>query len=101
MTMETLLCQQLDVIEVFRFSDGRTVFVGPVHGDLKYIPPCDAELVVNGNVVGTVHLEGEMMPNGQQPVGYRSVATSDVVDLKSPKSDEVCLRIPLAKKMEL
>jgi hypothetical protein len=93
--METSFCQQLDVVEIFRFADGKTVFVGPLHGDAKYVPPCNAELVVNGHTVGVVHLEGEMMPNGRHPKGYRSLSTTDVDKVKglSPNNDEIRLRI--------
>lgn len=86
---------ELKVLDVFRFQDGRTVFVGPVQSETKYISRSQADLVVDGHVVAIVELEGEMIPNGRHPLGYRSVSTIDAVDFQSisPTEAEVSLRI--------
>jgi hypothetical protein len=95
--VDTTTVFELEVAEVFHFKDGKTVFVGPVPCGAKYIPPSQAEVVVNGRVVAAVRLEGEMIPNGRHPKNYRSVSTTDSVPLESasPQEAEVRLRIYL------
>lgn len=93
--MATTAVFELEVADTFHFTDGRTVFVGPVQSETQYIPPGQAELVVNGQVVAVIELEGEMIPSSRHPLGYRSVSTTDSADLGplSPSDAEVRLRI--------
>lgn len=93
--MKTTVCQELKVVDVFRFADGKTVFVGQFDGDATYIPACEVELFVNDHSVASLHIEGEMMTDRPHPNGYRSVSTTDSINLNvmSPGNDEICLRI--------
>ena len=93
--MKTTVCQELKVVDVFRFADGKTVFVGRFDGDASYIPPCEAELFINDHSVASLHIEGEMMTDRPHPNGYRSVSTTDTINLivMSPVNDEICLKI--------
>jgi hypothetical protein len=95
--MKTIAANELCVAEVFRFEDGRTVFVGPMHEGSQIIPACRADLLVNDRVVATLRLEGEMMPNGRLHEGYHSVSTADAVDSSISASDgsDVRLRLQL------
>jgi len=98
--METTLCQELKVVEVFRFPGERTVFVGTLEGNAKFVPACDADLIVDNRPLASLHLEGEMVPDKAHPLGYRSVSTTDTVDVGalSPGRQNVRLRIHLARK---
>ena len=93
--MESTYSQQLNVVEIFRVADGKTVFVGPFDGEAKYIAPCEAELVVDGKSIVFLHLEGEMMAGRRHPMGYRSVSTRNEVDVNclSPSSSDIRIRI--------
>lgn len=93
--MKTVAANELSVVEIFRFEDGRTVFVGPLHEGVPYIPACLAELLVNDRVVATLRIEGEMMPNGRHPEGHRSVSTADAVDSSVGASNGADVRLRL------
>jgi hypothetical protein len=69
------------IAELFRFSDGRTVFVGKVEGETKFIRPCQCELLMDGVRQALVEVEGEMIACGSQPAGFRSVATRAAIAL--------------------
>lgn len=73
---------EMKIIELFRFVDGRTVFVGSIEGDVKFIPPCRCELLVDGVPTAALQIEGEMIPDRTSPAGYRSVSTRDAVCLE-------------------
>jgi hypothetical protein len=100
--MKTTTTSELQVAEVFRFEGGRTVFVGKLLGEEKYIPPCRAELLVNDNIVAVIHVEGEMLPNGEHRPGLRSVSTIDELDLSiTPVTDtDVRLRFDLSESSD-
>src|SRR5207302_764843 len=72
---------EMKIIELFRFADGRTVFVGPIQGNVQFIRPCRCELLVDGVPRSVIQIEGEMIPN-RTPEGYRSVSTRDTVCLE-------------------
>jgi hypothetical protein len=93
--MKAVAANELSVVEVFHFEDGRTVFVGPFHEGADYIPACRAKLLVNGRVVATLSLEGEMMPNGRHPQGYRSVSTTDAIDSSVGQQNGADIRLRL------
>jgi len=70
---------KLLVKDIFFFKDGRTVLVGSVEGEAKYIRAGDYELWVNDRQQGRIHLEGEMIgnPADQSPLDMRSVSTCE------------------------
>ena len=73
---------EMKITDLFRFADGRTVFVGPIEGDVKFVPPCRCELLVDGVPTCAIQIEGEMIPNRTSPEGYRSISTRDAVCLE-------------------
>jgi hypothetical protein len=77
--MATLTAFVMRIVHVFHFADGRTVLVGPVDGEVKFIRPCKCELLVNGVPTGLIQIEGEMIPDRTTPNGYRSVSTRDAI----------------------
>ena len=93
--MKTTVCQELKVVEVFHFADGKTVFVGRFDGDASYIPPGKAELFINDHSVASLHIEGELMTDRPHPNGDRSVSSTDSINLSVmlPGNDEICLKI--------
>jgi hypothetical protein len=72
------------IADVFHFADGRTVFVGPIDGDVKFIRPCKCELLIDGVPTSIIQIEGEMMPDRSPAKDYRSVSTRDAVSLSRP-----------------
>ena len=68
------------VRDTFHLGNGRTVFVGPLEKHLKYIPPCDCEIVVNDEVRGTVRIDGEDFLK-DKGIPDRAISTSQRVDL--------------------
>lgn len=79
--MNPSVCFEMMIAELFRLSDGRTVFVGHVEGETKFIRPCQCELLMDGVRKALVAVEGEMIPEGRHPAGFRSVATRDAIAL--------------------
>ena len=71
---------EFELVEIFRFGDGRTVLVGRLDGD-EYIGPCDVELFVDGAVRHALRLEGEMLTDRKNSDGYRSISTRSSIDL--------------------
>jgi hypothetical protein len=80
--MNTPTAFEMKIVEMFRFSDGRTVFVGPIETDAQFLGACRCELVVDGVSRSVVSIEGEMMPDRQHEEGYRSLSTTDAVALE-------------------
>ncbi len=72
---------EMKIVELFRFADHRTVFVGPIHGAKSFIGPCRCDLVIDGNVFHTVTIEGEMIADREPPNGHRALSTLDNVSL--------------------
>lgn len=70
---------EMKIVDIFHFADGRTVFVGKVDRDTRYIRPCQCELLINGIPKAVIQIEGEMMPDGTSPEGLRSVSTRDPI----------------------
>ncbi len=79
--MASSLSFEMRIADIFRFADGRTVFIGPIDSESKFVGPCLCELVVDGVHRSTIRLEGEMVPSGQHPEGFRSVCTQQPVVL--------------------
>jgi hypothetical protein len=73
------LTLKLRVKDIFYLKGGRTVLVGPVEGEAKYIRAGDYELWVNDRQQGRIHLEGEMISNpaGQTRGDMRCVSTCE------------------------
>jgi hypothetical protein len=72
---------EMKIIELFHFADGRTVLVGPIEGNVKFIRPCKCELLVDGVPRSVIQIEGEMITDRGLPEGYRSISTRDAVSL--------------------
>ncbi|MEA1950932.1 MAG: hypothetical protein U9N87_06075 [Planctomycetota bacterium] len=81
--MNTVTTFEMKIVEMFRFSDGRTVFVGPIETNASFLGACRCELVVDGVSTSIINIEGEMMPDHQHEKGYRSLSSLDAVDLES------------------
>ena len=79
MTTQTVF--EMRIVDMFRFADGRTVFVGSVTDGPPFIRPCRCSLVVDGTQRAVIGLEGEMVPDRRHPEGYRSVSTRDETNL--------------------
>lgn len=57
---------RMTISDVFRFSDGRTVFTGSMRDAPAHIGSCQAELIVDGQPVASMPIEGEQM-GGRRP----------------------------------
>ena len=73
---------EMKIIDLFRFADGRTVFVGPIKGDVKFVRPCRCELLVNGVPTCAIQIEGEMIPDRTSPEGYRISKMVEGIDAR-------------------
>jgi len=76
---------QMLVQDTFLFEDGTTVFTGHVQSQINFIRACDCEIVRDGEIKATVHIDGEMRPNlrpGSDPT-IRAVSTKENLDLTS------------------
>lgn len=65
--------------DVFRLQGGRTVFVGAVRSSHRHVPAMTCELLLDGRVIQSLRLEGEMLPEKRHPEPRRSVSTLDSV----------------------
>jgi hypothetical protein len=70
----------MTVSDVFHFEDGRTIFVGPVESQEGNIRPCECEVIVNGEIKGTLKIDGEEIPKGKKTAD-RAISTSQRIDL--------------------
>ena len=85
---------ELRVKDVFHFSNGQTVLVGLVEKGPAFIPSQACELLVDGEYRQRLRLEGEMMPSTQHGMGYRSVSTTESVNLKSSEPlEHICVLV--------
>jgi hypothetical protein len=71
----------MKIVDLFHFSDGRTVFVGPATSEPKFVRACKCELLVDSELRSVIQIEGEMMPDRNLKEGYRSVSTRDAIQL--------------------
>jgi hypothetical protein len=69
----------MSVKDTFHFADGTTAFVGQVEPNVKFIRPCDCEILVDGEVKGSVRIDGEMIAC-RTTVPERAISTSERVD---------------------
>jgi hypothetical protein len=72
---------EMRIHDLFKFSDGRTVFVGTVTSPTNFIQACKCQLIVNSTVQEMIQIEGEMIPDRPHPEGYRSLSTREPVQL--------------------
>ena len=72
---------EMRVVDLFRFNDDRTGFVGPVKGDVAFLGQPTCRLVVNGIERAIGDLVGEMIPDRIHPEGHRAVSTQQSVPL--------------------
>ncbi|MHC4909142.1 MAG: hypothetical protein ACYTF9_05420 [Planctomycetota bacterium] len=72
---------EMQIEDIFKFRDGRTVFVGEIVNGPTHIDSCRCELLHDGSPVTTIMAEGEMSGENDHPRGYRAVATSADVDV--------------------
>jgi hypothetical protein len=99
--MNTLTAFAMKIADVFHFADGRTVFVGPIDGDVKFIRPCKCELLIDGVPTSIIQIEGEMMPDRSPTTGYRSVSTRDAVSLsRRTLASSDCVLRPVSDRQE-
>jgi hypothetical protein len=65
---------ELRVRDVFRFSDGRSVFVGPIQAGPPVVRAAVCDVVVDGEVTGHVEVSEEL-PTRREPSTDRSLGT--------------------------
>lgn len=68
------------VEDTFHLEDGRTVFVGRIETEAKAIPPCDCDIVVDGEIKASMRIDGEEIPKGKKTLN-RAVSTSQRIEL--------------------
>jgi Immunity protein 35 len=68
---------QMDIVDIFQFADGRTVFVGEVTGGPIFITKCRCSLWLGEKYLQEIEIEGEMIPSQQAtaPTSLRSVSS--------------------------
>jgi hypothetical protein len=95
------------VRDIFRFRDGRTVFVGVAEGGPGYIARGLFEALVDGESRGLLPIEGEMMAQPASDRGdetLRSISSTEVrcVDREFLKGHEFVLRpVDLRRRLEV
>ena len=72
---------EMQIEDIFKFRDGRTVFVGAITHGPTQIESCRCELLHDGSPISTILAEGEMSSDHEHPRGFRAVATSAAVDV--------------------
>jgi hypothetical protein len=73
---------EMQIVEAFRFRDGRTVLVGPVTGDETLIKAGCCTLFAGSTQHAILSLEGEMLPDGLRVRrGLRAVSTREPLKL--------------------
>ena len=71
---------RMQIQDVFRFRDGRTVFVGPTEGGPSYIGAGLAEILHEGELCAVIRIEGESLSVGPTPnsSSHRSISTAEL-----------------------
>src|SRR5207247_552561 len=91
----------MQIREIFRFRDGRTVFVGSLEGgEHAMIRPGQCDLYVGDKKVATIRIEPEMIPQRVDPLerhNERAVSTTDDPGLtKEAVAAGICrLEVPM------
>lgn len=73
---------EMQIIEVFHFQSGETVFAGSVTGRNELIKQCKAELIIDGTVDKTIEIRGEFL-GVRHPEGHRALSTFEPIELTS------------------
>jgi hypothetical protein len=73
----------MNLVDIFHFQDGRTVFAGSIKGHEEIIWNCQVELIIDEKVQKIITIQGEMIPNKRHPTGYRAISTSESIDFTS------------------
>lgn len=73
---------QMNVIDVFHFSDGRVVFTGEIEGP-DFIRHGTCELIVEGKLLETFVIDGEMITEIRTDMGkrIRSISTRKLIKI--------------------
>lgn len=79
------------VSDVFRFGDGRTVFLGQPDPPMIHLTPAVAEVEMNGEIIGCANLIEERMP-GPASKGRRALVTRGAVDIDQIKAGACVLK---------
>lgn len=74
---------EMQIEEIFKFTDGRTVFVGKVRGQSGFIPPGECELWIGEKLHSKLRIEGEMIAVRSKRSDLRSVSTHKSLDLEA------------------
>jgi hypothetical protein len=85
---------QMEVRDVFRFGDGRTVFVGAISSASGFIEAAGCDVIVDGEKVGQVEVSEEL-PERREPSSSadRVLGTDDVIDLSAETAREHAVRL--------
>ena len=79
---------EMQVKDIFRFQDGRMVFVGSIEGEETIVHECTCDLLVDGQVEQTIQMEGEMLACRKQS-SLRSLSTKESVNVSDIKKSIV------------
>ena len=71
----------MNVIDIFHFTDGRTVFVGYIFGYEKFIHKCRCTLFLDDQQICELSIEGEMLVEKRYKSEKRSLSTLDNIRL--------------------
>lgn len=85
---------QMDVVDIFAFTDGRTVFVGRVTDGPALIKKCRCTLSFEGKGIQELEIEGEMLPEVRgHPTGLRSVSSLTKIALDDVRPEQRKLQL--------
>lgn len=70
----------MEIEQVFQFSEGRTVFVGSIKGNVAFIRSCECVLVCKGQKT-KLRIEGEMIPERSLRKGLRAVSSAEQLSI--------------------
>jgi len=72
---------EMQVLNIFRLSDGRTILGGRIAGHFELIRRCDCELLSDDGIRQRLNLEGEQIVKKVSANDLRALATSEDVML--------------------
>jgi len=64
---------------VFHMADGSFFFVGHANRNVEFLSPASAEIIINGAVAGTIHIDTERMP-GPPPKRLQTLVSTGAFD---------------------
>jgi hypothetical protein len=56
---EVMALFEMQVKDTFRLGERMTAFVGAIESEAKFIPGCDCNIIVDGEVRGSIRIDGE------------------------------------------